>query len=59
MSVFSCDDAPVEIRADLREAQAGTWARIAAPGTWFDAKTRGARHRRLSVAHRRRLRASR
>lgn len=40
MTSFEYDDAPVHIRADLRDAHATTWARIAAPGTWYAGPTR-------------------
>lgn len=40
MPSIAYEDAEIAIRDDLKAAHARTWERIAAPGTWFDGKTR-------------------
>lgn len=40
MATTLYDDAPLDVRADIRAAHAQRLDEIASPGTWFDAKTR-------------------
>jgi hypothetical protein len=40
MPSIDYEDIGFDIRADLKAAHRRTWARIAAPGTWFDSGTR-------------------
>lgn len=42
MSKLNYDDAPFAIRSDIVTAHGAAFDRIAAPGTWFDGKTRAA-----------------